>query len=633
MIAKRILRPKATSDFGRLGAYILKEERGAGGARADQTFEYILGRGDGAGRVRAARATNCLMDSPDLAIKEILATQALNKRSRGDRTYHLVVSFEPGETPEPAQLDDIETGLCVAIGLGGHQRISALHIDRAHLHLHIAINKVAPDSFRCIEPYFDKRKLMAACAALELKHGLATTNHGLSKRAAPKGRPGDLEAHAAEASFVSWVKERIEAPLLAALNGKPQWAGIHEILAREGLALKRRGAGLVIAGAHSGLAAKASSINRAFSLHELTSRLGPFQAGTASAPAPGLAYRRTPLQRANTAALYAAYVRQRKEGLEARRRASAGAASARSGIYDSFKDHQTEVQRSGLTPAGKRARRSELRLLRASELSALAAKQREAIAAISCAYFFTWVSFLQGHARAGETDALEALRASGAAGAKTAAAFLAAKDAAAAKTILLQDLNPLVRRNGEVLYKLTDGGAVTDERHRVRVDKVSYQAAFLALTLAAQRFPGQALALEGTGTFKKQAVEVAAALKPGIAFSDSALEAERRRLIVSQAAPAPPAPLVAFIAEQNNIAHGLSTGLTFRAWPAGDTGAVIYHGNRSLKDGSQALLFRKGAAMLVKLASEDEIRKASTWPLGSVLCLDRTGRITGRARQ
>ena len=84
-----------------------------------------------------------------------------------DRTYHLVVSFEPGETAKPAQIEDIENKLCVAIGLQHHQRISAVHTDRAHLHLHIAINKVAPDSFRCVEPYYDKRKLMTACAALE----------------------------------------------------------------------------------------------------------------------------------------------------------------------------------------------------------------------------------------------------------------------------------------------------------------------------------------------------------------------------------------------------------------------------------------------------------------------------------
>ena len=166
MIAKRVLRPRASSDFGRLGAYILGQgKKTKQAAAADQTFDYIIA--DPAGScVGAVRITNCNADTPALAIMEILATQSLNKRSRGDRTYHLVVSFEPGERPAPAQIENIENELCAAIGLSSHQRISALHLDRAHLHLHIAINKVDPATLRCIEPYYDKRKLMKACDEL-----------------------------------------------------------------------------------------------------------------------------------------------------------------------------------------------------------------------------------------------------------------------------------------------------------------------------------------------------------------------------------------------------------------------------------------------------------------------------------
>ena len=132
MIAKRVLRPRASSDFARLGVYILGEGRSTKDATPDRTFDYILADQAG-GRVGAVRITNCHAGTPALAIMEILATQSLNKRSRGDRTYHLVVSFEPGERPAPAQIEDIETELCAAIGLSGHQRISALHLDRARI--------------------------------------------------------------------------------------------------------------------------------------------------------------------------------------------------------------------------------------------------------------------------------------------------------------------------------------------------------------------------------------------------------------------------------------------------------------------------------------------------------------------
>ncbi len=104
MIAKRILRPKAASNFTRLSAYLLREKTGPDGDTSSLTFGYILSGSGAAGRVGAVRITNCAAESPSLAIKEILSLQALNKRSRLDRTYHLVVAFEPGERPAEAQL-------------------------------------------------------------------------------------------------------------------------------------------------------------------------------------------------------------------------------------------------------------------------------------------------------------------------------------------------------------------------------------------------------------------------------------------------------------------------------------------------------------------------------------------------
>ena len=223
-------------------------------------------------------------------------------------------------------------------------------------------------------------------------------------------------------------------------------------------------------------------------MKELTSRLGPFQPGTLGAAAASKAYGRAPLHQLSTATLYADYVRQRQEGLEARRKSREAIAAARNEVYAAFEKSRAEVKRSGLTRAGKKARRAELRLMRSQAVAALAAKRRKDEAAIEEAYFFTWVSYLQARAKAGDRDALRALRASGAAGAKTAAAFLTAKDADAARTIILQDLNPVCQPNGELVYRLADGGAVTDEKLRIRINKASYQAAIIALTLGAQRF-------------------------------------------------------------------------------------------------------------------------------------------------
>jgi hypothetical protein len=88
------------------------------------------------------RATNCHTDDPGWVVKEILATQARNTRSLGEKSYHLVVSFPEGEKPTREQIEDIEDRLCAALGFEEHQRVSAVHQNTDNWHFRIAINKV-----------------------------------------------------------------------------------------------------------------------------------------------------------------------------------------------------------------------------------------------------------------------------------------------------------------------------------------------------------------------------------------------------------------------------------------------------------------------------------------------------------
>lgn len=178
MIAKRITRSSNDSSFGKLARYIVAARGGQDPRTWERTADYILDSAAHGEKVGHIRITNCHSIDPAEATQEIIAVQALNTRSRGDKTYHLVVSFPPGEVPSDQALHDIEKTLCEAIGLGTHQRISATHTDTAHLHIHIAINKVNPVTYNNVEPYYDKDRLMKACERLEVKHGLQRTHHG-----------------------------------------------------------------------------------------------------------------------------------------------------------------------------------------------------------------------------------------------------------------------------------------------------------------------------------------------------------------------------------------------------------------------------------------------------------------------
>lgn len=178
MIAKRIPRSGATSSVAKLVRYVVDAQGREDPRSWTNTAEYILATRSNGEKVGGVRVTNCHSTEPVGATLEILATQALNTRSKADKTYHLVFSFPPGEQPPMATLHAVEDELCAAIGLSDHQRVSAVHIDTEHLHVHVAINKVHPTTYRNIEPYYDHKRLMEACERLEIQFGLQPTNHG-----------------------------------------------------------------------------------------------------------------------------------------------------------------------------------------------------------------------------------------------------------------------------------------------------------------------------------------------------------------------------------------------------------------------------------------------------------------------
>ena len=168
----------------------------SGGFRAH--WAAVMAGGTARARVVRVRVTGCRSADPDWALREIAATQALaQRRSRAPKTYRLLVSFRPGGRPGPAVLDDIEDTLVAAIGFDGHQRLSALHEEDeddeggggGRMWLHIAVNKVHPRGFQTETPFYDQRRLMAACGALEAKHGLVPDHHRGGAAAAERPEP------------------------------------------------------------------------------------------------------------------------------------------------------------------------------------------------------------------------------------------------------------------------------------------------------------------------------------------------------------------------------------------------------------------------------------------------------------
>ncbi|NOU23443.1 MAG: relaxase/mobilization nuclease domain-containing protein, partial [Methyloglobulus sp.] len=181
-------------------------------------------------RIGDVSVTNCQSDRVDAAILEVINTQGKNTRATSDKTFHLLVSFPPGEEPDGEVLKAIECTLCEGIGFGAHQRVSALHTDTDSLHLHIAINKIHPTRYTMYEPYNVYHTLGLFCEKLELEYGLTLVNH-TSKNTLSENHAIDMEHHAGIESLLGWIKRECFDQIQAAQS----WKALHRAMQVNGL--------------------------------------------------------------------------------------------------------------------------------------------------------------------------------------------------------------------------------------------------------------------------------------------------------------------------------------------------------------------------------------------------------------
>jgi len=532
VIAKRIPSPKGGAGFAQLGAYVLNAKTGDDPASWTRLNAYVLDADHAGEKVAWSRVTNCQSDDPGWAVKEILATQARNTRSRRDKNYHLVVSFPEGEKPPRAQLEDIEDTICTAIGFAEHQRVSAVHQNTDNWHLHVAINKVHPRTFRNVEPWYDHYRLQEICAELEIKHGLTRTNHGVEAGRRQRGRAGDFEAHQGGASFLRWIREEARPALLAARE-RGDWQELHLALARYGLEIKPRGAGLVIGRrGESRLHVKASDVDRLLSMQLLTAALGPFQPPDERARQQGAETEYEPGTPKRPGELYDVFRKERDRAVR-ERTAALAALRAQHLAYAGelrawYRERFREERRSGLSGALRRDALQHLREKqkedRAERIGREAKERREMRARHPIP---TWQDYLEAEATRGNEAALATLRSRTRRRELVAAQLLAAENADEARHIIRRHLRPAIRRDGRVIYQLSDGGAVSDEARLVRVSQVTDGAAFFALSLASDRFGPRPLVVEGTEEFCTRVAMLAGQKELAVTFADPKLEAQR----------------------------------------------------------------------------------------------------------
>lgn len=735
-------------------------------------------------RVSAVRVTNCNTDDPAAATMAIVATQERNTKSKKDKTYHLIISFPPGERPPLETLHAIEDELCAAIGYADHQRVSAVHIDTKCLHLHVAINKVHPTGFQNIEPYYDKDRLMEESARLEIKYGLERTNHGEHEREQRRsrvrlgpeqspderdtkfrrylresydlpiagrpeaetlnglrhlsgcnmdgtfprasmllpgdarsglqqpgeeratgvrragdglgadggggrpigGRAADIEAVTGMESLAGYVARQV-AP---AMREARTWQEVHAALGEHGLEIKPRGAGLVVGDRGLGLWAKASQCaeGNEFAFKALTGRLGPFEEA-----ADGQSQRRKggyvprPLQNHPASAqLFAQYQRER-QAATVQRRERLGRVRQEDAAYKASLKQWAATQRALLKVGRNGPAKQIMRASLKSQIEAGRIKHRQTMAERRQAAFSetqapTWADWLARQAESGNADALGVLRSRAEREERIAGNLLTARDAERAKDFILKSIKPAARRDGAMTYRTADGGMVIDRREHVQAARATTGAAMVALAIAAEKFTGQALVVEGTDEFRREVARLAGLHRIEARFADPMMDRLREEAAAERAAedqrrqerwatpevpetgagadaarpaavaPKPPdgsmaGPAAAekpaarpdaghavdeWIDSRNKTREKIYHLEYHRRWSKDDAGAATYGGRRGMADGSEVVLLKRGDEMLVLPVTERVAAKASKWKVGQRVVVDDRGRFKDRSQ-
>lgn len=494
---------------------------------------YITDEQNKTERLGHVAVTNCQASTMQAVVSEVLATQRINTRAAGDKTYHLMVAFPPGETPDADVLMNIENRICSALGYGEHQRVSAVHHDTDHLHLHIAINKIHPERHTMHEPFQSYRTLAEICTKLEIEHGLQRVNHQ-SRRSLFEGRASDMEHHSGIESLVSWIRREC----LEEISGAQTWPELHQVMRENGLELRERANGLVIV-AEDGTMVKASTVARELSKSKLNARLGPFEASPEwqGQTQTRRSYRKEPVRmRIDTIELYARYKAVQKNLTAVRAEAMTKAKRRKNQAIDDAK-RSNRLRRAAIKIVdgkgiNKKVLYSQASAAMRAKLDAIYkdyAKERERL--YQGFQRRTWADWLKQEALNGNSEALAALRSRETAQGLKGNTIQAEGKAQPGHAAVLDNIT----KKGTIIFRV-GRSAVRDDGDKLQVSREATREGLISdLRLAMKRY-GERITVNGTAEFKAQIVRASADSRLPITFADPGLERRRQELLTKEKA-------------------------------------------------------------------------------------------------
>jgi len=254
--------------------------------------DYIAGPGGGGDgeKVEHRGALNLLNIDHDGQVQEMIDLAETAKRSP-QPVQHWILSWRENEQPTTAQADEAVRMFLGEMGLAEHQAIYALHRNTNIWHVHLAVNRVNPETEKLVtvNKGFDHEIAHRAIARIERRQRWEPVPHplydvrpdGEPERARPRGdgerqpsaRARDFEERAGERSAERIAIEDA-APLIRRAHN---WRELHAALAPKGIRFEKKGSGALLWVGDQ--AVKASAAGRDCSMAALQKRLGEYMPG------------------------------------------------------------------------------------------------------------------------------------------------------------------------------------------------------------------------------------------------------------------------------------------------------------------------------------------------------------------
>ena len=291
--------------------------------------DYIAGPqagGDGE-KVERRGGLNFLAIDHDGQVQEMIDLAAVARRD-AKPVQHWILSWREGEQPTPAQADEAAKMFLDELGLADHQAIYALHSDTHNWHLHLAINRMHPETEKLVtvNKSYDHKVAHRAVARIELRQrwqpeagalyapdaqGEIKLAKRLGDERQPSARALAFEEHAGARSAERIAIEEA-APIIRRARS---WRELHQTLGATGMRFEKKGSGALLWIGDQPV--KASAAGRDCSMSALQKRLGEFEPTVTPLPSP-------PLQKVAArplvpaAPLLASYLEQRQRFWEER---------------------------------------------------------------------------------------------------------------------------------------------------------------------------------------------------------------------------------------------------------------------------------------------------------------------------